>query len=89
MLISLYTSLSSLFSQPLSLCLSLSFSFLSFSLFSPLSQDTLPSPLPIASLSKCYYTYCTTSDVGGTPVCTTMILQLYGSEHRILQYGSG
>jgi len=28
-----------------------------------LSQDTLPSPLPIASLSKCYYSYCTTSDV--------------------------
>ena len=24
-----------------------------------LSQDTLPSPLPIGSLSQCYYTYCT------------------------------
>jgi len=24
------------------------------------SQDTLPSPLPIASLSKCYYSHCTT-----------------------------
>ena len=27
-----------------------------------LSQDTLPSPLPIGSLSQYYYTYCTTSD---------------------------
>ena len=36
------------------------------------SQDTLPSPLPIASLSKCYYTYCTTSDVYTTPVSTTI-----------------
>ena len=37
-----------------------------------LSQDTLPSPLPIASLSKCYYTHCTTSDVYTTPVSTTV-----------------
>jgi len=37
-----------------------------------MSQDTLPSPLPIASLSKCYYTHCTTSDVYTTPVSTTV-----------------
>ena len=37
-----------------------------------LSQDPLPSPLPIASLSKCYYSHCTTSDVYTTPVSTTV-----------------
>ena len=52
------------------------------------SQDTSPSPLPIASLSKCYYSYCTTSDVYTTPVSTTVVRQLYGSNYRILQYGS-
>ena len=38
----------------------------------PLSQDTLPSPLPIGSLTKYYYSYCTTSDVYGTPVSTSV-----------------
>jgi len=37
-----------------------------------MSQDTLPSPFPISSLSKYYYSYCTTSDVYCTPVCTTV-----------------
>ena len=56
-----------------------------------LSQDTLPSPLPIASLSKHYYSYCTTSDVYGTPVSvtTTVNTTVVGSNCRILQYGSG
>ena len=44
------------------------------------SQDTLPSPLPIGCLTKYYYSYCTTSDVYGTPVST--------SDYRIFQYGS-
>ena len=42
----------------------------------PVSQDTLPSLLPIASLSKYYYsglvTRCSTSDVYGTGVDTTV-----------------
>ena len=37
-----------------------------------MSQDTLPSPLPIAFLSKCYYSYCATSDVYTTPVSITV-----------------
>ena len=37
-----------------------------------LSQDTLPSPLPIGSLSQYYYSHCTTSDVYGTPVTNTV-----------------
>ena len=37
-----------------------------------LSQDTLSSLFPVASLSKYYYRYCTTPDVHGTPVSTTV-----------------
>ena len=37
-----------------------------------MSQDTLPSPLAIGCLTKYYYSYCTTSDVHGTPVSTTV-----------------
>ena len=37
-----------------------------------LSQDTLPSPLAIGSLSQYYYSHCSTSDVYGTPVSTTI-----------------
>ena len=37
---------------------------------SALSQDILSSLFPIASLSKYYYRYWTTSDVYGTPVNT-------------------
>ena len=37
-----------------------------------LSQDTLPSPLAIGSLTKYYYSYCTTSNVYTTPVSTSV-----------------
>ena len=36
-----------------------------------MSQDTLPSLLAIGSLTKYYYSYCTTSDVYTTPVSTS------------------
>ena len=47
-----------------------------------MSQDTLPSPLPIGSLSQYYYTHCTSwyySKYGSR----------YGSKYCILQYGFG
>ena len=50
------------------------------------SQDTLPSPLPIASLSKCCHTHCTTSDVYTTPV---KHYRRRGSKYRILDEGRG
>ena len=57
--------------------------------YSSLSQDTLPSPFLIGSLSQYYYSHCTTSDVYATPGATSSYFSKYGSDYRILQYGSG
>ena len=46
-----------------------------------MSQDTLPSPLPIGSLSQYYYSHCTSWYY-------SLYYSKYGSKYRILQYGS-
>ena len=46
-----------------------------------LSQDTLPSPFPIASLSKYYYSGLVTSDVYGSEPCSSASLN-YPKKNR-------